>query len=119
MFQSKYRFAKIFLSFLFNHSFKETPKPSIASSVDDYIVDELLSQSPRESEYRHDLQAKNILYKEKVMRDILNQEKIRPQCPKGKSVLFDLIKECWAEQGVYRPDSRQIYSKIKRIEEDI
>lgn len=86
------------------------------------MVDELLSQSPREVEYRHDLQAKNILYKEKVMNQILNRERIRPQCPKEvnnpSADIFELVKECWAEQGVYRPDSRQIYSRIKSIEAD-
>jgi len=96
------------------HQLWNEPK-AIASSVDDYVVDELLSQSPREAEYRHDLQAKNILYKEKVMNQILNRERIRPQCTAGD--IFELVQECWAEQGVYRPDSRQIYSRIKAIEE--
>ena len=54
--------------------------------------------------------------KEKAMNELLNIEKLRPICPKEVPHLhglFDLVKECWAEEGVFRPDSRQIYNRIK------
>ena len=60
---------------------------------------------------------------EKVMNDLLNIEKLRPYCPRTSSDalnnLFCLVRECWAEHGVFRPDSRQIYSKIKDIQREL
>ena len=62
-------------------------------------------------------------WQEKVMNDLLNIEKLRPYCPRTSSDalnnLFCLVRECWAEHGVFRPDSRQIYSKIKDIQKEL
>jgi len=95
----------------------------LEDNIDDYMFEEFMRQAFNRDEYQRRFDTGNIIQKEKVMNDLLNIEKLRPYCPRTSSDalnnLFCLVRECWAEHGVFRPDSRQIYSKIKDIQREL
>merc|ERR1712126_648133 len=95
----------------------------LEDNIDDYMFEEFMRQAFNRDEYQRRFDTGNIIQKEKVMNDLLNIEKLRPYCPRTSSDalnnLFCLVRECWAEHGVFRPDSRQIYSEIKDIQREL
>ena len=51
--------------------------------------------------------------KENFMGMLLNKLGVRPRC--GTHPIFEVLQECWATEGPYRPDARQVYRKIQSL----
>jgi len=86
------------------------PGHKLESNVDDFLFHEFSSQSKIDLTK---INMRSLAEKEKLMDKIVNEENLRPRC--GSSQLFDVIRDCWASDGAYRPDARQIYRKIKDL----
>ncbi|CAG5089958.1 Oidioi.mRNA.OKI2018_I69.PAR.g12415.t1.cds [Oikopleura dioica] len=86
------------------------PDHKLDSNVDDFLFHEFSSQSKIDLTK---INLRSLAEKEKLMHKIVNEENLRPRC--GSSPLFDVIRDCWASDGAYRPDARQIYRKIKDL----
>ena len=97
--------------------------PLDGQSLDDFLFRILLNMDSNMTNSRKvDVEKSNIITKENQLSTRINELKLRPPCPKKKTIvdpIFEIIRECWLETGLFRPDARQIYYKINNAESSI